>query len=421
MFEDLKKNIEHEKRIVSDINSVLESMSGEKGSKKFYTDSLKSLAFQLRLLNKAVPELLKESSPVEEVKEKVIEEKKEPKKKKVVKMSYVSPSSKEKKFITINKMDREMFLQQLKLSEDNLKHIRRVREKKVGGTEKKVNAYAKLSNRFFRNTSEKLVPRLDSLGKDLKKGNVNILLVTYISMALMSTTIAFFVVAIFYLLLIFVAVKNVSYFWIVIVLPLLTAFGFYYYPSSESNDVKKKITQELPFATIHMAAIAGSNITPSEIFKIISNSKEYPAIGKEVRKILVQIEIYGYDLVTSLKNVATRTPNKQLSELFSGLATNISTGGELKNYLNKKADNFLLDYRLERQKYSALAETFMDIYISVLIAAPLVMMMMFVVMNVAGLGMGGITLSMLLLLSIFGVIVVNIIFLVVLNMKQPKV
>ena len=81
----------------------------------------------------------------------------------------------------------------------------------------------------------------------------------------------------------------------------------------------------------------------------------------------------------------------------------------------------MTDYRLERQKYAALAGTFMDVYISILIAAPLVLMMMFIVMNVAGLGMGGLSISALMGISIAGIIVVNIIFLIVLNMKQPKV
>jgi len=47
--------------------------------------------------------------------------------------------------------------------------------------------------------------------------------------------------------------------------------------------------------------------------------------------------------------------------------------------------------------------------------------MMFIVMNVAGLGMEGLSITTLLVLSVFGIVVVNVIFIVVLNMKQPKV
>ena len=141
----------------------------------------------------------------------------------------------------------------------------------------------------------------------------------------------------------------------------------------------------------------------------------------EIKKIIVQTDLYGYDLVTALKNVASRTPNKKLSELLSGLATNIGSGGELKNYLEEKAKGFLLDFRLERQRYADLAGTFMDIYISVLITAPLILMMMFIIMNVAGLGFQGLTMNALMALSVMGIVVINIAFIVVLNLKQPNI
>jgi hypothetical protein len=63
----------------------------------------------------------------------------------------------------------------------------------------------------------------------------------------------------------------------------------------------------------------------------------------------------------------------------------------------------------------------MDIYISILIAAPLVLMMMFIIMNVAGLSLAGLSINTLLIISIGGVVLINIIFLIILSIKQPKV
>lgn len=441
MFEDLKKNIEQEKKIIADVQSILSGMKSNPSLRTFYLSSLSSLMHQLNLLNKAVPELLKEESPLKNFTEKPKETKKdipkdapmktlqkeEPIKKgtnkNIVKISYVSPSTKEKEFITINKDDKKAFLEKLKISEENLKKI-----KQEGNLEKKSKIkisqpvfYTKFSNRFFRETSEKIAPKFNGVSQDIKKGNMNILLSSYISLALMSTTISFIAGTVIFLFLVILNLGNLIHFWIPFGLAGLTITLFYFYPSSVANSVQKKITQELPFATIHMAAISGSDIEPTKIFKIISASKEYPNIAKEIHKITTQIEIYGYDLLTSLKNVASRTSNKKLSELFSGLATNISTGGELKTYLESKAENFLLDYRLERQKYSEMAGTFMDIYISILIAGPLVLMMMFIVMNVIGLSLGGLGMEAILLLSVGLIVIVNLIFIAVLNMKQPNV
>jgi Flp pilus assembly protein TadB len=417
MFEDLKKNISQEKMIIADIKSILSGMRSDPHSKPFYGSSLSSLLKQLKMLNDTVPDLLREHSPLKKFTEK------QPAKEQIVRMSYVSPATKEKSFVTLNKKDKLEYLQKLKLSTDALSKINKIKKKEEikTGKEVKPNLYAKYSNKYFRSYSEKLAPQFEGVSQDLKKGNVPFLITTYLSMALMTASIAFIAGIVIFIFLIIINLANVIFFWIPFALLGLTFTGFYLYPAGEAGNVQKMINQELPFATIHMAAIAGSNIEPTKIFKIISSSREYPFIGREIKKIIIQTNVYGYDLVTSLKNVALRTPNKRLSELFSGLATNISTGGELKTYLEKKAENFLLDYKLERQRYTDLSGTFMDIYISLLITAPLVLMMMFIVMNVVGMNLGGMDIGTLTFISIGAIILINIIFIAVINLKQPSV
>jgi len=433
MFEDLKKNLEQEKKIVGDMRLVQIDMQNDASNKQLYLSSLSALQHQLMLLNKAVPELLKEESPIKKFVGGSGEEKSvssgvssEGEKKKAepstVRMSYVSPSTKEKRYITINKDDKKAFLEKLKLSEGSLLSLEKMKTKEiVKDTIHKPSEYVKISNKFFLKYSEKLTPNFDDLSKDLKKANIRFLISTYISMAILSMVLAFATGVLIFGLMMIVNLSNWVYFWIPFIFVALVAFSFYSYPASEAKSIQNKISQELPFVTIHMAAIAGSNIEPTKIFRIIAMSKEYPNVGKEIRKVIVQIEIYGYDLVSSLKNVAGRTSSKKLTELFSGLAANIVGGGELKNYLEKTAENFLLDYKLERQKYTDLAGTFMNIYISILIAAPLILMMMFIVMGATGMGVGGLETTALLGLSIAGIVVANIVFLIVLNLKQLTV
>lgn len=461
MFEDLKRNLEQEKKIVADMRAIAIGFRSDPANRDFYGSSLTALAQQLDLLNNAVPELLKEwgsfeipdepkVAPVKkipvkplpvvpvvrrpkliasrsvEVKKKAGRPKKvvpvvKPVSKKVVRMSYVSPSSKEKKFITINKEDRAEFLKKLKLSEDALEGIKKIEAKKIGGVDMRVNPYITFSSKHFRKYSDQWSNQFSDVSRDLKSANIPILMSSYLSMAIMTTCIATVLGMTIFLVLLLFSLSNWIYFFLPFGFAGLAMAGFYLYPSSEASAVEKSISYELPFSTIHMSAIAGSNITPVKIFKIIATSSEYPNIGAEMRKVVTQIEVYGFDMVTSLKNVAKTTSNKKLSELFSGLATNIASGGALKNYLEKKSESFLVDYRLERQKYSALAGTFMDVYISLLIAAPLVLMMMFIVMNVAGLGMGGLSIGMLMGIVIGGLAITNVIFIVILNMKQPRV
>jgi pilus assembly protein TadC len=404
MIDKLKNNVVQEKKILEDLNKVVEGL--EKNPNEKLKASYRSLVNQLRILNNAVPSLLEGIGKPEEKKEKVVT------------ISYTSPENNEKKMITINKGDKSGFVRELQISESGLSSLKRIKKKQEAQVSKP-SEFAKISSKIFSKYSERLGPKFDDLSKDLKMANIRFLTSTYISIALFVSLGAFIASLIIFTPLVIFGMINFLWLTAPFFILGLCLFGFYVYPAVEKGSVQKKILDELPFATIHMAAIAGSNIEPTKIFKIIASSAEYPTVGFEIRKVINQTDLYGYDLVTALKNCAKQTANQKLSEMFNGLATNISSGGNLKNYLEKKAENYLADYRLERERYNDLAGTFMDIYISILITAPLILMMMLVVMNVSGLNIG-LSLDTLLILSIAGIIIVNIIFIVVLEIKQPK-
>src|SRR3989344_1029985 len=152
----------------------------------------------------------------------------------------------------------------------------------------------------------------------------------------------------------------------------------------EKKSSEGKINQELPFAVVHMSAISSSMIEPSKIFNIIISTKEYPALEKEFIKIQNEINIYGYDLVTALRNRSFNSPSKKLAELFNGLATTITSGGNLPVFFEKRSQSLLFEYRLDMEKQGKASETFMDIYISVVIASPMVLMLLLMMMRISG-------------------------------------
>ncbi len=275
------------------------------------------------------------------------------------------------------------------------------------------------SERVFFGFADRNLASLSELKKDLIGANMPVLVQNYFSSVLFFTIVSFFV-SIFLAIFIFIFTKSVLIASLLFFFIPTSVFIFLYsYPSLTRGSIEKKIQEELPFATIYMSAIASSDLEPTKMFRLIAKSKEYPAIGMEMRKVVNQIDLYGYNLATALTNVAKGMQNPALMELFSGISINITSGGSLKNYLEKKSENLLIDYRLDRQKSNSAAETFMDVYISLLITAPLILMIVFVVMSMTGfdIGIGAASLNFLI---IFLVSLLNVIFLAVLQVKQPK-
>jgi flagellar protein FlaJ len=195
---------------------------------------------------------------------------------------------------------------------------------------------------------------------------------------------------------------------------------FYFYPSTEKNYLGRKIDEEMPFVTIQMSAIAGSNIDPSKIFEILSRSKDYPNTRKEMIFLMNKVNIYGYNLATALRDSARYCSSKKLKDVLNGLSTTITSGGELRDYLTERAKTLLFEYKLDREKQNKTAETFIDIYISVVIAAPMILMLLLILINQTGIGTFGLSNEILAVLVIGGIAMINIVFLFILHLKQPK-
>lgn len=434
MIDEIKANINTEIEMLREISNYVRKIeTSGPDEAKLLINSMDSLKSNMKLINNSIPNLLSSISLAKPLSDKPI----------LTKLEKISFKGQKNEInVVLNRKDKEDFIEQLRINEQLIRKMKKrsvIEEEKFEGF-KASRGYLKLANRFFLGNAQKMISKgyFGTLSFQLKRANIDILFASYIAMMLLTTLLAFiasiFITTFFILFNINLSPetsgpiislysgdflkKAVNYIWIPVALPLITFIFLNYYPSSEKDSLEKKIDQEIPFAAIHMSAISGSGVEPSEIFKIIAISKEYPYLKKEITKVLNQINLYGYDLVTALNNVAKATPSSKLTELFSGLSTTITSGGNLQEFFEKRSETLLINYRLEREKYTKVAETFMDIYISVVIAAPMILMILLVMISVTNFDVGftreQMTLGIILIISL-----VNVLFLAFLHMKQP--
>ncbi len=426
-FVALKKNISKEKRILSEIVSINKEL--EKSSaleKNMINAQISSLKSSLKKVNKEVKEILEKINLTKKLngQEKVHVAKKE-------KSSFLLTKSqiKEKK-----EYEKEIIKD---LEKQTLKRLRKKGKKIKKKRERKASYYTRLSNKFFRNTSTSLLKKgyFKNLKRNLIKANMQYLAKSYLSVVFFTTFLSMIGSFFLFIFLLFfnfgvtfpfitpvsasIFSRLGSIFWILIVFPLGVFIFAYMYPSLEKKSIETRINQELPFATIHMSSISESLVEPSNIFRIIISTKEYPTLEKEFIKLLNEVNVFGYDLVSALRNSAFNSPSRRLAELFDGLATTITSGGDLSDFFEKRAQTLLFDYKLEKEKKTKSAETFMDIYISVVIAAPMILMLLLIMMRVSGLGLA-LSTSMISLIMVLGVSTINVIFLVFLHLRQGK-
>jgi len=444
LLEQLKKTISKERKIVREINSLLEDLEKvNPDEKEIFFSQINSLKNSLKETNMDIPRILEKISlikPLKRTKEPEILS--QPKPTELFEQRYKKPVETKLpktptpiKFSPKNlRLMRKMELS--KLEKETLKRLKEGEEKIVKKKVKRPSKYVKIANKLFSKSARSLLDKkmFETLREDLKETNLQFVPASYISVILFTTLLSIitgmliFVFFLFFniestLPIITIVTENIGtrflkVFWILFAVPITTFLVMYFYPSLERKSTRTRIDQELPFATIHMAAISGSMIEPSKIFSIIISTKEYPHLEKEFTKLINEINVYGYDLVTALRSIALKSPSKKLRELFNGLATTINSGGDLSEFFEKRAQRLLFEYRIEREKYTKTAETFMDIYISVVIAAPMILMLLLMMIRISGLGIS-LSASMITLIMTSGVSIINIIFLTFLHLKQP--
>lgn len=448
-FPELKNLISKQKEILEEMIMVSHSPALSAEEKKALQEHLTQLVIYFKKENDKIPEIISRVAPELKIKEQPAPTKSEfsslpleTEKRKLPAMPQQPIYSRKESLEILRSIPKpakqDLSKKRLELNPFDKEVLKRIEKKPKIETKKKENApsaYAQTASKLFSKTANDILKQkyFEGMVKDLLRTYIEFVPSVYISIILFSTFLSIFAGIFLFAFFMFFnvdpsnltitlvkdfGVRALSTFWILFIVPVATFLFLYLYPSMERKSLESKINRELPFATINMSAISSSLIEPTNIFNIIISTDEYPTLRKEFTKVLNEINIYGHDLVTALKNSSASSPSNKLSELYNGLSTTITSGGNLAAFFDKRAESLLLDYRLERERYTKTAETFIDVYISIVIAAPMILMLLLMMIQFTGMGIS-LAPSTISLMMIVGVAVINLLFLAFLHLKQP--
>jgi len=451
MSDELKENLRQMKEIVRELHTFSQQYDSignfeyssnievDRREKGLLKEVIVFLTNQLKILNKALPGLMDRIGLYKGLASK--EETKQSGGEDLTKIRYQSEEGGDISLV-ISVKDKSRFLENLSKSRFSIQKLKkRYSVEKTHTIYKKASSYARISNKFFRKFSNELIAMgyFNKLNRYLRKINSRYVAGTYVSMMLFSGLLVLGFSLVLFAILMFINIsfifpfasvaedalysRMIKYIWLVPGLPIVTLFLFYIFPSSEAKNLGKRIDQELPFVTIHMSAIASSGVEPISIFKIILKGDDYKYTNIEFKKLMNLINFHGESTANALRKISISTPSQKLKSLLNGLAVTITSGGELSAFLNQHAETMLFDYKLEREKNNKISETFMDIYISVAIAAPMILLMIFVIIGSTGLmgNLFNLSTQALSLLLILAIVILNFFFLLFLRIKQPVI
>lgn len=272
---------------------------------------------------------------------------------------------------------------------------------------------------------EKIYPQFQEIHIQLKKGGVLIAFKAYIAfMVLISIIVFAAAIPISFILLPLLtripilSIMNFAFSLVIAASAAMVTFLVtYMYPGLKAGNRKGPINQNLPYITNFLTLLSSSNVPPSLIFESMAKIDTLKEVRLEFSNIIRDIEIFGNDLMSSIVENAKLTPNDQLGEILEGYVATVRTGGNPTEYLKITTETVTkdrmgkLDVMLE--SLSAMAE----IYIMMLVAAPLLFVVLFVTLGMIGSGtIGGMSMSLVLyLLTYVGIPIMGAIMMVIMS------
>jgi len=157
------------------------------------------------------------------------------------------------------------------------------------------------------------------------------------------------------------------------------------YPRVKGWERKGKIDGHLPYAISWMSFMATTGVIPYLIFRKLAGTEEFfGEISQEAKLVVKDVELLGFDFVSALRNLASATPSTHLRIFIQGAVTNALSGGEMGTYFVSKAREAMEE---NRKKFTEFIETLgliSEVYIIGLVAAPVLVIVMFAAMIMLG-------------------------------------
>jgi flagellar protein FlaJ len=248
----------------------------------------------------------------------------------------------------------------------------------------------RLCSRFYATLSPYFASQLEAMRPLLKKAKLFMTVEEYFSTALFTALLVFpFVLAIIVLLLTALYELNLIASLLIGFIFAGVAFGaiffaFFIYPSYIVDSLKHEIEQNLPYATTHMATIAGTGAPIYVVFRMVGDFTEYGEISSEFRKLSRDIEVFGTDTLTAISQAASETPSSHLKELLWGIVSVIRSGGDLRRYLMEKADAFMEAQKNMQEQYIDSLSLLAEMYTTIFVAGPVLFVVMVTIMGSMG-------------------------------------
>jgi len=278
-----------------------------------------------------------------------------------------------------------------------------------------LNSLEGWSYRLFGNIAPKFLSKIFEFKGNLKRAGMKIYPETYVTLMFLSAvlTIPVTVVA-----LILLYLFKFVFLVFLVPMPVFIMIVFMITPSMKASERASSLEREIPFASAYITVMATGGISPYMSVKRLCNVHLMPAMRREAREIMRDVEIFGVDPLSALEDSAKHHPLDTYRDFMAGYASTVITGGDISHFLEAKTHDIFKQRSLRIKAAAERLGTLLESFVIVMVLMSLCFYILFSVDAIYSTGVGMYS-TMILYTYVFAPML-SLVFIYLAHDMQPK-
>jgi len=278
-----------------------------------------------------------------------------------------------------------------------------------------INSLEGLSYRIFGRFAPKFLSSVFEFKEYLEKAGIKIYPETYISLMFLVALLTLPVTIAAIVLLYFTKMLFLIF---LVPMPVYIMIGFIVTPMSRAGERASALEREMPFAATYITVMASGGIPPYMSFKRLTDVELLPAMRKEARSLIRDVEIFGVDPLSALENAAKNNPLDIFRDFVSGYASTVIIGGDVIHFLETKAQDIFKTRSMRVKSAAERLGMLLESFIIIMVLMSLCFYILFSVESIysTGMDMG----SGVIMYTYVFTPLLSIVFLYLAHGMQPK-
>jgi flagellar protein FlaJ len=158
----------------------------------------------------------------------------------------------------------------------------------------------------------------------------------------------------------------------------------YYAPGVAADLRGQAIDVTLPHAIVYAYAMSYGGLNLIEVIRSLAASDDYGPVGEEFDGIARDMDLFGADLYTALRNARNLTPSRGFEQFLDDLLSTLDSGGDVTAFLDRESESLLEEAVDGQESFVETLSMLSEVFVAGFVAAPLLLVVTLMVISFMG-------------------------------------